>query len=262
LSSFFQRNVDDDDTWDGELYRNSCSFVPELGADLIDWLDPVPGERILDVGCGTGELTAKLSHEDCDVVGLDSSPDMIREAREANPQPTYVNESITEYRPSNLFDAVLSNAALHWIQQPDRALRSINQCLKPGGRFIAEMGVRGNVQTIRNALHEELSAIGYNPSELDPWYFPEPETYLGKLQDNDFEITARTCFERPTELYGKEGLELWLVMFAEEFFLPLDESERESIIRTLVDRLRDELYENGQWIVGYRRLRFRALKLD
>jgi trans-aconitate methyltransferase len=260
LSSFLQRNVDGDDPWDGELYRNSCSFVPELGADLINWLDPIPGERILDVGCGTGELTAKLSHKDCDVVGLDSSADMIREARESNPQPTYVNESITEYRSADPFDAVLSNAALHWVQEPDQALQSIYQNLKSGGRFVAEMGVQGNVEAIRQALHEELSAIGYNPSDLDPWYFPEPKTYLNKLRNNNFGVTEHVCFERPTELYGDEGLELWLVMFAEAFFLPLDESERETIIRTLVDRLRGELYDNGQWVVGYRRLRFRARK--
>lgn len=258
--SLYSSKKNEYDPWDGELYRNTCSFVSEFGKDLIEWLDPVPGERILDVGCGTGELTSKLSNKGCEVVGLDSSGDMLGEAREKEPQPSYVHESITDYRSSSEFDAAISNAALHWITDPGDALESVYQNLTKGGRFVAEMGIEGNISKVRRALYEEVSRSGYEPEKLDPWYFPEPGDYISKLRNNGFKITDKTVFDRPTELYGEEGLKPWLIMFAEEFFRPMDDTERHEIIRSLVERLRDELKEDGRWVLGYRRLRFRAEK--
>lgn len=250
-----------DGLWDGKLYRETCSFVPDFGEDLIDLLDPNPGERLLDVGCGTGELSAKLAERGCTVVGLDPSAEMLEEARREHPGPMYVRGDIRTFSRADSFDTAFSNAALHWVQEPNRALGSIRRSLKPGGRFVAEMGANGNVRTVRTALHEELSRIGYNPEERDPWFFPDPDDYARRLEDAGFNVEEQFAFDRPTQLFGEEGLTLWLTMFAEEFFVGLSDAERNRLLDTLRDRLREELYENGQWVLDYRRLRFKAVSL-
>lgn len=247
-----------DDFWDGQLYRETCSFVPDFGEDLINLLDPNPGEWLLDVGCGTGELSAKLVKRGCTVVGLDPSADMLREAHREHPGPMYVRGDIRTFSCENSFHAAFSNAALHWVQEPDRALRSINTSLKPGGRFVAEMGASGNVRTVRTALHEEIARLGYDPEKRDPWFFPDPDDYARRLENAGFIVEDLFSFDRPTELFGEEGLTLWLLMFAEEFLVPLDDNERERLLDTLRERLREELYQDGRWILDYQRLRFRA----
>lgn len=210
------------------------------------------------MGCGTGELSSKLTDRGCDVVGLDPSAEMLKEARREHPEPSYVRADIRTFNPENHFDGAFSNAALHWIQQPGRALRSVRRSLRPGGRFVAEMGASGNIRTVRTALHEELARLGHDPAERDPWFFPDPEDYRRRLEEAGFTVEKQFSFDRPTELFGEEGLTLWLTMFAEEFFVGLDDSERSRLLDAVRDRLSEELYENGHWILDYRRLRFRA----
>lgn len=183
---------------------------------------------------------------------------MLKEASSEHPGPMYVRGDIRTFGRKNSFHAAFSNAALHWVQEPDKALDSIRRSLKPGGRFVAEMGARGNVRTIRKALHEELSRLGYEPKERDPWFFPDPEDYVRRLEEAGFTVEERFVFDRPTELFGEEGLTLWLLMFAEEFLVELDRAERDRVLDALRERLRDELHQDGRWMLDYRRLRLRA----
>lgn len=246
--------------WDGTFYKNSCSFVSEFGEELLTWLDPDPGERILDVGCGTGELTAKISRRSGHVIGLDPSGDMLAEAREEYPGITFIEADIRRYEVDEPFDAIFSNAVMHWISDHDAVLRSVRRNLKEGGRFVAEFGASGNIRSIREVLYETLRQKGYNPEERDPWYFPEPDKYVDKLEDGGFSVEEWTAFDRPTKMVGDEGLRLWLLMFAERFLEPLTDVERNDVIDEIVSRLRGRLFNEGEWVLDYRRLRFRARK--
>jgi trans-aconitate methyltransferase len=249
-----------DDHWDGKLYQSTCSFVSDFGEELLDWLSPNPDETILDVGCGTGELTSKISNRGSIVSGLDSSSAMLDVAREEHPHLNFIHGDIVTFSGETPFDAVFSNAALHWIQQPEQAIQSIFANLRNGGRFVAEMGAKGNVESIRQALREELEDAGYDPETLDPWYFPEPGEYLQLLRDRGFTVQRAKSFSRPTELLGDEGMRVWLTMFAEDFFSPLTDRERKNIIASLLNRLRDSLYQDDRWILDYHRLRFKCVK--
>lgn len=250
----------DDDFWDGTFYKNTCSFATELGEDLIDWLEPERHQSILDVGCGTGELTAKLSRRSSFVVGLDASQNMLREARENFPRIPFLRADIRQFSTATSFDAVFSNAALHWVQESNRAIESVRDILREEGWFVAEMGAAGNIRTIRKVLHERLSQAGYDPSERDPWYFPEPSEYLNQLEDHGLAVDESVVFDRPTEMHGDQGMRLWFRMFAEPFFRDMEESRQRSLINQMVDDLRDSLYINGEWVLDYRRLRFRAIR--
>lgn len=241
--------------WDPSLYDDSHTFVPEYGADLIDRLNPQDGDRILDLGCGTGQLTAEIADRGADVVGLDNSPAMIERARENYPELTFVEADARTATFDELFDGVLSNAALHWIPDAAAPVRTVRSALRPIGRFVAELGGTGNVQTIVDAIVAAPDDAGYDVSEHDPWYFPSVGEYATLLEDHDLEVTYATIFDRPIRLEGEEGLRNWLSMFAESFFEPVPEREREAVVRDVVDRLRPDLYGNGEWIADYRRLR-------
>src|SRR5580700_8966364 len=140
------------DTWDSSLYDDRHSFVWRAGASLVELLDPKPGERILDLGCGTGHLTAKIAEAGVEVTGLDSSTSMIAQARQNFPGLKFSLADARDFRFDRPFDAVFSNAALHWIHDAEAVVRSIAAALRPGGRFVLEMGVRGNIARIRKAI--------------------------------------------------------------------------------------------------------------
>lgn len=247
--------TDDEFGWDPSLYDDSHSFVPEYGTDLIDRLDPQDGERILDLGCGTGQLTAEIADRGANVVGLDNSPAMIERARENHPGITFVEADARTATFAEPFDGVLSNAALHWIPDAAAPVRTVRGALRPGGRFVAELGGTGDVQTLVRAIVAAADDAGYDVREHDPWYFPSVGEYATLLEDHDLEVTYATLFDRPTRLEGEEGLRDWLSMFAGSFLEPIPEREREAVIRGVEDRLRPELYENGEWVADYRRLR-------
>lgn len=234
--------------------------MPEFGDELIQWLEPRSGEWVLDVGCGTGELTVKLVNQGCEVIGLDSSRRMLAEAKNAYPNLQFVCADIQNFRAGIEFDAVFSNAALHWVQDPRPALDSIFMLLRPGGRFVAEMGFAGNIRRVRTALHELLAEFGYDPTQYDPWYFPTKGSYEKLLNEAGFSVRRSEYFDRSSKLFGEEGLRSWLLMFTEEFLVPLNDEERDRVLRRLVNRLRDDLYEGGEWVLRYKRLRFDAVK--
>lgn len=245
------------DRWDSSLYDDRHAFVWEKAGDLIDLLDPRPGERILDLGSGTGHLTAQIAARGAEVVGLDSSASMIAQARQNYPKLKFVLGDARSFRFDEPFDAVLSNAVLHWIPEAASVIESVAQALKPGGRFVLEMGGQGNIGGIVGALTSVLNKAGYSPR--NPWYFPSPGEYATLLEKHGFEVTALCLFDRWTKLdHPEKGMREWLEMFAGPWFEGIPPSARGNLIAAIESQLRGSLFREGTWWADYRRLRIIA----
>jgi ubiquinone/menaquinone biosynthesis C-methylase UbiE len=241
--------------WDAGRYQDHHSFVWRYGANLLELLDPRPGERILDVGCGTGQLTADIARSGAHATGLDQSPEMLAEARKNFPALTFIEADAASFQFDEPFDAVFSNAALHWVKDAEGAARSIARVLRPGGRFVAEFGGRGNIASVMAALRHVLGA---SAGDLSPWYYPSIGEYAALLERNGLEVRNASLFDRPTPLEGENGLEQWLLMFCQSYLRP---SERAgAVVNQLVAELRPSLYRDGVWTVDYRRLRIIAVR--
>lgn len=246
--------------WGATTYDDAHSFVFEYGEDVIELLDPREGERILDLGCGTGHLTNRIAEAGADVVGVDRSEEMIDRARRTYPDRRFVRADARNVAFEAPFDAVFSNAALHWIRDQDAVLRRVAEALRPDGRFVAELGGTGNVSAIVDAVRAELAARGYDVTH--PWYFPSVGEYATKLEEHGFEVRYATLFDRPTELDGgADGLAAWLDMFGDSLLSSVPADEQQEVISGIEDRLRADHFENGVWIADYRRLRVVAIRL-
>lgn len=252
-----------EDHWDAQCYDDEHAFVYEYGADLIDVLAPAPGERILDLGCGTGHLSSRIAERGATVVGLDSSRAMIESATAAHPAVAFVHADARRLPFDTPFDAVFSNAMLHWIAEPHQAqvIGSVSDVLRSGGRFVAELGGSGNVAHITDALTEALHAHG--ATRRTSWFFPTIGEYTRRLEAGGFEVRSAELFDRPTPLDGGEcGLRTWLDMFAADALETLSAESREEVIRDVVDNLRPVLFRDGTWVADYRRLRVVAVRPD
>lgn len=244
--------------WDTDSYDEGHSFVFEYGEDVVELLEPEAGERILDLGCGTGHLSARIAEAGADVVGLDASEEMIRKARQTHSDCEFVHADARSFSFEKPFDAVFSNAALHWIPEQDAVLESVADALAPDGRFVAELGGSENVAAIVDAVREVAADHGYDVTS--PWYFPTIGEYATRLESHGLETRYATLFDRPTELEnGPEGLRNWLSMFGDSLLAPVPEEERSGVIAAIEDRLRDDRYRDGTWVADYRRLRVRAV---
>jgi SAM-dependent methyltransferase len=244
-------------SWDPQRYQENAAFVAKLGEPLLDLLQPKPGERILDLGCGDGVLTAKLAEAGAEVLGIDFSAEQVEGARALGLEAEV--GSGEELTFDSEFDAVFSNAALHWMLRPDLVIDGVWRALKPGGRFVAEMGGAGNVQAIRDALIAALDRRGYDGQDAVPWYFPSPEEYRGKLESRGFAVPYIELIPRPTPLPG--DLSGWLATFGESFLNRLPEAERPEAVAEVIERLSGTLSDGeGNWTADYVRLRFRAEK--
>ncbi len=246
--------VRDAGSWDAEQYARDSRYVSDLGAPLIELLAPAAGERILDLGCGDGALTAKLAARGCSVVGIDSSASMVAAACAGGLDCRVADAVALPFRAE--FDGVFSNAALHWMLAPDAVLAAVARALKPGGRFVGEFGGAGNVQAIVRALQAALSARGASYDELSPWYFPSREEYRGRLERAGFRVAAMESFARPTPLPG--DIAAWLRVFAAPFVEALA-GGADDAYDELRERLRPELWDGEKWTVDYVRLRFAAV---
>ena len=243
------------DAWDSSLYDDRHSFVWKKVGDLVDLLAPKAGERILDLGCGTGHLTAQIAARGAVTTGLDASVSMIAQARQNYPKLKFALGDASGFRFEEPFDAVFSNAALHWIPDAAGVIENIARALKPSGRFVLEMGGKGNIARIVNVLSEVLREAGYAPR--NPWYFPSAGEYAALLEQHGFEIEALWTIERWNKLeHPEKGLREWLEMFAGVWFEGV--VEKESIIAEIESRLKPQLWRDGAWWADYRRLRLVA----
>ncbi|MES1935568.1 class I SAM-dependent methyltransferase [Salinisphaera hydrothermalis] len=249
--------------WRAEDYGRNARFVAHLAADLVDWLAPATGETILDLGCGDGALTARIAEAGATVIGADGSSAMVAAARARGLTAVVADGQRLDGVPEldRRFDAVFSNAALHWMRtDPQAVVEGVFARLKPGGRFVAEMGGAGNIAPIHAALRAEADARGLDPESLDPWYFPNETTYLDRLATAGFHIERSHSFERPTQLPG--DVADWLTTLARPFVTAFAEGEaRDGYVAAVRERLAGEMrHRDGQWIAPYVRLRFVARK--
>ncbi len=243
--------------WDSSLYDDRHSFVWQKVADLVALLDPKPGERILDLGCGTGHLTARIAESGASVIGLDASVSMIAQARQNYPKLKFALSDAGDFRFDEPFDAVFSNAALHWIPDAASVIACVTRALKPDGRFVLEMGGKGNIARVVTALDTVLREAGYAPR--NPWYFPSAAEYSTLLELHGFEVEALWTIERWTRLeHPEKGLREWLEMIAGIWFEEVPEKVRPDIVARVESRLRPILFRDGDWWVDYRRLRLVA----
>ena len=243
--------------WNAEQYARNARFVSDLGQAVLDLLNPQPGERILDLGCGDGALTERLVAAGANVVGVDSSADMVRAAKDRGLDARVVDGYTLEF--DSEFDAVFSNAAMHWMKRdPDAVVAGVYRALKPGGRFVAEMGGHGCVAAITVALCATLQEGGLsNPADLIPWYFPTPDEYQARLEAAGFAIEHIALIPRPTPL--PTGMRGWLDTFAIPFTTTLPEYKRGEFLDEVTEKLRPVLCDsNGRWTADYMRLRFLA----
>ena len=248
--------------WDTALYDQQHSYVWVYGADLLELLAPQPGERILDLGSGTGHLTAKVAASGAEVIGLDAAPSMVEEARKNYPDLQFVLANGTDFAFPDPFDAVFSNATLHWIKRAADAAACISRALKPGGRLVAEFGGKGNVKSIISALYAAREATGYPARpELNPWYFPTIGEYAAILEQHGLSVTSANLFYRPTPLDGGDsGLQNWIEMFANSFLIDIPADRHQEVTQHVERQLQETLYRDGTWTVDYRRLRIVAIK--
>jgi trans-aconitate methyltransferase len=249
-------------SWDPKLYNEKHAFVYDYGKLLVDFLDPKANERILDLGCGTGELTFEISKRAENAIGIDSSPEMIQIARSNYPHIEFEIGNASDFHFDEKFDSIFSNAALHWVNDYKSAIKCMYSSLKRGGKIVLEFGGKENVQTIMTALKESLKNRGYTmQAELDVWYFPSIGAYTSELELAGFKVTYAELYNRPTELADKStGIKDWLIMFAKPFFKGISEKEVEEIVAEVQQSLTPILFQNGRWYADYKRLRVKAYK--
>jgi trans-aconitate methyltransferase len=246
-------------TWDPETYGRTGAFVHQLASGVLEWLNPQAGERVLDLGCGDGQLTQRLAATGARATGVDLSPEMVAAARARGVEAVMANAEALPFADAS-FDAVFSNAALHWVRDHEAMLAQVHRVLVPGGRFVAEMGGHGNIAAIRVALIAALARHGQAGREDGVNYYPTPEPYARRLTDAGFRVERIALIPRPTPL-GEGGMDAWLRTFRKGVLDPLPEDAREAVVREAVDLLAEALRdEEGNWVADYVRLRFVAWK--
>lgn len=242
-------------SWNPDTYSKNARFVSDLGEPLLDLLDPQPGELILDLGCGDGALTQKIAAVGSSVIGVDSSLPFVEAAHARGLHVALMDAQQLSLKRH--FDAVFSNAALHWMKRPEAVVEGVASCLKLGGRFVGEFGGKGNVATIRNALHACLRHYGVEPWSIDPWYYPSTDEYAGLLTRFGFAIEYIELIPRPTKLPG--DILAWLEVFAQPFANSVASDAKIDFLDKVRNSLQADLRQpDGTWYADYVRLRFKA----
>ena len=243
--------------WDADAYGQNGAFVHGMAGGVLEWLAAQSGESILDLGCGDGQLTAHIAAIGANVIGLDASPQMAAAARSLG---IHVDEGQAESLPypDRTFDAVFSNAALHWVRDQDAMLAQVHRVLKPGARFVAEMGGQGNIAAIRVALMAVMARHGFDGREDNVNYYPTPDGYTRRLQRHGFKVEKIALIPRPTPL-AEGGMSGWITTFRRGVLDTLPEGKRGIIVDEAVKLLEPALRdEEGNWSADYVRLRFIA----
>lgn len=243
--------------WNPDCYDAGAGFVPVLGRPVIDLLKPIAGEKVLDLGCGNGRLTKELLELGLDVVGVDSSPQMVEAAAENGVDARLMDAERLDFHEE--FDAVISNAALHWMADQYAVTRGVWNALKPGGRFVAECGGEGCVRIIREGMKIALIKRNIDYKARNPFRYPKLGEYTSILENQGFHISFITRIDRPTPL--PSGLKGWLEVFSESHTRGFTQLEKEKFYADVEEYCRPTLYnETTGWTADYVRLRFSACK--
>ncbi|HZG14517.1 MAG TPA: methyltransferase domain-containing protein [Candidatus Bathyarchaeia archaeon] len=250
-----------DKIWDATTYDNKLSFVSELGKNILELLNVQKGEKVLDLGCGTGDLAHSIHDHGAIVSGIDFSEAMIQQARQKYPALSFDVADAQTYRTSEQYDAVFSNAALHWMKQPEKAIETTWLALRAGGRFVAEFGGKGNIQSVYQAIVHYFARRGMDAAARNPWFFPTIGEYGHLLEQQGFRITYARHFDRPILLAGGEqSIIHWLNIFAAPFFTDWSDQDKSQAMEEIAADLETSLYKDGQWIVDYSRIQIIAYK--
>jgi trans-aconitate methyltransferase len=243
--------------WNPSEYVKHASFVPAMANDVVDLLDPKKGEVILDIGCGDGELTQRLQEKGCSVIGIDSSPSMIEAAKNLGIESYVMDGNNISYQ--NKFDAIFSNAALHWLTQPEKTIKGAYLALKDNGRFVGEFGGKGNIAALLKAIQEVFEENSDFGQFHMPWFFPTIEEYQALLEQAGFHVKYIELIPRPTPL--KSGIEKWLEIFADGITGHMSQVQKVAFLDLVKNKLLPVLYtEQSGWTADYVRLRFEATK--
>jgi len=245
--------------WDPLLYRGAGAFVSQLGAELVDLLAPGPREHILDLGCGTGELTRAIADRGATVTGIDADAGMIAQAQRLYPDLAFQVGDGQALTFDGEFEAVFSNAALHWMTRARDVATGVSRALRPGGRFVAEFGGAGNVVIVRETLSAILRDRGLPSAAMPLWYFPTAAAYATVLEEAGLLVHLVHWFERPTCLAGESGLRTWLTLFCGPLLKSLGETA-DDFVREVEARAHPLLFRDGSWWVDYKRLRIVATR--
>lgn len=247
--------------WDAARYDRQFSFVSSYGEDLLDLLAPQPGERVLDLGCGTGELMARIAERGAEVVGIDGSAEMVAAARDRLPGADVRVADGHFFTLDEPVDAVFSNAALHWMTRPHEVVRSVAGALVPGGRFVAEMGGAGNVANVLDSFRTALRDEGLPDDVRSPWWFPSVGQQAAVLEAGGFRVARAEHFPRPTPLHDcPDGVADWLRMFGAPLLAAVPPDRVDGVLVRTKELARPRLFRDGVWYADYWRLRFVAVK--
>jgi trans-aconitate methyltransferase len=247
--------------WNTQLYDQSHDFVSGFGAGILSWLDPKPGQNILDLGCGTGDLTRDIFDSGATVLGVDGSEEMIQAARIKFPEIPFRTMDARFLELDQTFDSVFSNAVLHWIPEKEAVIQGVRNVLKEGGVLVAEFGGKGNVGGMLDALQKVFIKKGYHRNaEIRFWYFPSIGEYASELEKQGFRVLRAEHFDRPTPLNGPDGMAEWFRMFGEGFFEGIPQNERDEIQMEVQKELKATHFKDGVWVADYKRIRVMAVK--
>jgi trans-aconitate methyltransferase len=247
--------------WAVATYDTTFGYVSAHGAPLLDLLDPKPDERILDLGCGNGVMTVEIAGRGAEVLGIDSSVEMVNAARSEHPHLSFAVADGHDFTTGDTYDAVFSNSALHWMtRDPSAVIQRVHAALRPGGRFVAEMGGAGNCAELIVAVQTAWRVFGLPEPEL-PWYFPTPAEYAMRLEDAGFVVRLMEYFDRPTRLAEcPDGAADWVRLFAPD----LVASAPPEIAGPLLERVNElaapALRRESGWMADFVRLRFAAVR--
>lgn len=245
--------------WNPQLYNQQCDFVSQYGKDLLSLLAPQKNEHILDLGCGTGTLSNEIAQLGATVVGIDSSADMIEQAKQHYPHLTFEVADGHNFHFKIKFDAVFSNAALHWMLEPKKVIGCVRECLKHNGRFVLEMGGENNIRQVLNAVESADRSCGVEDIPLEN-YFPKLAQYTTLLEEQGFQVIYAKLMDRPTKLTGKEGLRNWVRVFRSIVLARIPEKQHPAFFGRLEEAARENLYHDDAWWADYVRLRVIALR--